>query len=438
MYLINHPDFVAHVLRDRAAIYRKDPRTAAARKTEPSTAPRREPAAAPVDDERPDYKFVGGQSVALSEGETWRRQRTLVQPIFNRRVLGALADAVAAETSRVAERWRGAKGSSVGPVDIEREATDLVLRIWVRALFGEDAGRDTERVIRAVADMHHFFEARSRSLLKLPRSLPTPANRRFRRTFESLTDFFYDIIRRRQRAPSSEPDLLGALMQGRDRETGAGLTRRQLHDELLMLSLLGHRTTATTLTWTLYLISETPAVEQRVCEEAAQVLAGHAPGADDVPKLTYLHQVLEESMRLYPAAWLIGRVATEDDEIGGYRVPARATVMLSPYLLHRHPRFWNQPDRFDPDRFSAAGSAGRPRYVYLPFGEGERACVAGTFAMTQLTLILATLLSQFRFSLVPGHPMTPKVTVVLYPCRGLPMTVHARSAQPERAHASVA
>jgi cytochrome P450 len=439
LYLINHPAFVAHVLRDRAAFYCKNPRTAAVREPERSTPPRREPeAASPADDARPDYRFIGGQSVALSEGEAWRRQRSLVQPIFNRRVFGALSDAVAAETSRVAEHWRGANRSSAGPLDIEREATDLVLRIWVRALFGEDAGRDTERIVRAIADLHHFFEARSRSLVKLPRSVPTPANLHFRRTFEYLTDFFYDIIGRRQRDPSREPDLLDALIQVRDRKTAAGLTRRQLHDELLMLSLLGHRTTATTLTWTLYLISQTPAAEQRVCDEVTQALGGRAPGADDVPKLTYLRQVLEESMRLYPAAWLIGRVATEDDEIGGYRVPARATVMFSPYLLHRHPGFWEQPDRFDPERFSAAGSAGRQPYVYLPFGEGERACMAGTFAMTQLTLILATLVPRFRFSLVPGHPMTPKVTVVLYPCRGLPMTVHARSSQPERAHASVA
>jgi cytochrome P450 len=331
---------------------------------------------------------------------------------------------VAQETTHLRAKWGDADGR---PFDLEQDAITLVLRIWVRALFGDETGGETERIMAAIAATHEFFEARSRSLLRAPRGLPTPSNRRFRRSFESLSEFFFTVIDRRRRDPRQEPDLLSALLQTHDRDTSERLTRRQLHDELLMLSLLGHKTTATTLAWTLYLLAQTPAVAERVRHEHEAVLGGRRPDLDDVAKLTYTRQVLDESMRLYPAAWLIGRVASEDDEIGGYHVPAKATVILSPYLLHRHADFWEQPDRFDPERFAAGRAAGRPRYVYLPFGEGERACVAGTFALTQLTLILAELLPHFQLRLVPGQTVKPRISVVLRPGR-VPMTAHVRAA----------
>jgi cytochrome P450 len=349
----------------------------------------------------------------------------MIQPIFGRRALAPLSSVVTEATAQMLRRWRA--GASAGiAVDVERESIGVVLRILVKSLFGDDLGRETEAVIQAIATTHNYFETQSRALFRIPRSVPTPANLRFRRAFATLTDAFLRVVDERRRKPSQNHDLLGRLLEARDRNTGEGLTRRQLHDELLMLSLLGHKTTALALTWTLYLLSTAPAAEQRLYEELTNVLDGRSPTLDDLPRLIYTRQVIEESMRLYPPAWLIGRVALEDDEIGGYRLPARATVVLSPYLLHRHPEFWEEPEVFDPDRFSPERSGKRPRFVYLPFGEGGRTCVASSFAMMQLATILAEVVRACRLRLVPDHPVKPEVRVVLRPHRGLPMTVHPR------------
>jgi len=198
----------------------------------------------------------------------------------------------------------------------------------------------------------------------------------------------------------------------------------QLRDEVLTLLFAGHETTSNILTWTWYLLSQHPEVEYRLHAELDEVLSGDVPTIEHLPKLTYSRMVLEEVMRLYPPVWVIGRKALADDELGGYHIPANSLVVLSPYLTHHHPDFWEQPEIFDPERFTPKSAANRPRYAYFPFIGGPRMCIGNHFAMMEAQLVLATIAQRYQLRLVPGHTVEPEALVTLRPRDGLPMTLH--------------
>ncbi|MGH2360382.1 MAG: cytochrome P450, partial [bacterium] len=237
----------------------------------------------------------------------------------------------------------------------------------------------------------------------------------------------YGLIDARRQETDHAPDLLSMLMQARDEETGEGLSDRNLRDEMVTLLAAGHETTANALTWMWYLLSKHPDVERRLHTELASVLGGRTPSLQDLPRLKYTTMVIKEAMRLYPPIWVMQRKVVNDDEIGNYTIPAGSEVTISPYVMHRHPAFWENPEAFDPDRFSDERSVGRPRYVYLPFGGGPRLCVGHHFAMIEAQLITAMVAQAYHLDLVPGHPVEPRPWISLRPRQGLLMTLRQKA-----------
>jgi cytochrome P450 len=218
------------------------------------------------------------------------------------------------------------------------------------------------------------------------------------------------------------------LLDARDEETGESMSDKQIRDETMTLFLAGHETTAIALSWALYLLSKNPAVLRKLEREVDDALGTRTPGFDDLKHLEYTRMVVEETLRLYPPAWIVGRTALEDDEIGGYFIPKGSIVAMSPYLVHRHPKFWTNPEGFDPERFSAQQSAGRHKYAYVPFGAGPRICIGNTFALMEAQLCLAMMVRRFRFELAPGARLEMNPVVTLRPRDGVPMRVRARDA----------
>jgi cytochrome P450 len=253
-----------------------------------------------------------------------------------------------------------------------------------------------------------------------------PSTRRLNRTVAALDDVVESIIEQRRRFPGDSDDLLAMLMEARDEETGSAMDDMQLRDEVMTLMLAGHETTSTALSWTLYLLSQHPDTRERLEAEVDAVLGDRTPSIEDVPRLTYANMVLQESMRLYPPAWGLARWCHEADEVGGYYLPPNSSVTLSPFLTHRHPEFWPDAERFDPERFAPEQEKGRPRFAYIPFGGGPRLCIGNQFAMTEAMLILATIVQRYRLDLVPGHQVGIDAQITLRPKGGLPMLVSAR------------
>jgi cytochrome P450 len=216
------------------------------------------------------------------------------------------------------------------------------------------------------------------------------------------------------------------LMEARDEETGEVMDDKQLRDEVMTLLLAGHETTSTALSWTLYLLSKHAEVRERLEAEVDAVLGDRTPSMEDLPDLPYANRVLQESMRLYPPAWGLARWCHEADEVGGYYLPPNSSVTLSPFLTHRHPDFWPEPERFDPERFAPEQEKGRPRFAYIPFGGGPRLCIGNQFAMTEAMIILVTIVQRYRLELMPGHEVGIDAQITIRPKGGLPMLVYAR------------
>src|SRR5258707_3735020 len=258
-----------------------------------------------------------------------------------------------------------------------------------------------------------------------PLGIPTPRNRRMQLAIRALDQMVYRMIAERRMLQTDTGDLLSMLLLAEDEETGQGMNDRQVRDEILTLLLAGHETTANTLTWTWYLLSEYPEVERRLHAELNEVLGGRVPTVEDLPDLKYTRMVLEEALRLYPPAPLLSRKAIAADELQGYPIAANSMIMISPYATHRHPAFWEEPERFDPERFTPERSAARPAYAYFPFGGGPRICIGNHFAMMEAQLILSTVAQRYQLRLIPGHPVEPQMVVTLRPRYGLPMTIHA-------------
>jgi cytochrome P450 len=292
-------------------------------------------------------------------------------------------------------------------------------------LFSHDAGRDAATVSRAMT----AFQARLTAPDLVPRWLPSPRRRRIEQAIEDLDGIVYGLIaaRREQGEPPDPPDLLHMLVTAIDEEgDGARLTEREVRDELVTLFLAGHETTSNALTWTWYLLSQHPAVEAKLHEELDAVLRGRPPALDDLDRLPYTEQVVKESMRLYPPVFMVARMAREDTEIGGYPVPRGSEVVLWIHQTHHDPRWYPEPEAFEPERFAAAEEAKLPKLAYAPFGAGPRACIGKSFAMIEARLILATIAQRFRFTLAPGQRVEPAARITLGQKHGMRMVVHRR------------
>ena len=402
-YLVTHPDDIRHVLQDNARNYHKSP----------------------LYDK---LRVSLGNGLLTSEDGYWLRQRRMAQPAFHRQRIERLASVMAEAAQETAVRWEAiaARGESI---DIADEMMRLTQAIVLRTMLGADLGPFAGALDRAWALVNEHIGESFWSLGLMER-WPTPRNRRFRRALDVLDRAVFHIIDERRRAGRETNDLLSMLLFARDEETGQAMTDRQLRDEVMTILLAGHETTSLALAWAWYLLSQHPEACRRLENELDTVLGGRLPAYTDLGSLPYTRMVMEEAMRLYPPAWGFSRQAMGPDEIGGYHLPRGWLVFIIPFVMHRHPAYWEEPDSFDPERFTAERSAARPKFVYLPFGAGPRQCIGNQFAMMEALLVLATLAHRYRLALVPQHPVEPWPLITLRPRHGIKMLVEARTSQP--------
>lgn len=369
---------------------------------------------------------VLGKGLLTSEGEFWRRQRRLIQPVFHRRKIASFASKMTAATEAMLEQWES-RADSGEPFDVADEMMRLTLDIVSKTLFSTALSeREFETVSEVMRPMLKFAARRITSPFDFLDKWPTPASVRQQQRQEKLNEIVYRIIDERRRSQIAHDDLLGLLMAARDEETGERMSDRQLRDEVMTLFLAGHETTANLLSFLWALLSQHRDVRQKLHDEIDQTVAGRAPGIEDVPTLTVTNLIIQETLRLYPPAWIIGRQAIEEDQIGGYMIPAGSGVLISPYIIHRHPAYWESADTFDPWRFEQGRNGDRPRYAYMPFGGGPRLCIGNNFALTEAALIVATVAQRYELNLAPGHPVEAEAAFTLRPKNGVWMTLHTR------------
>jgi cytochrome P450 len=397
--LLSHPDLVEEVLVARNHDFRKN-------------------------DGARRLSSLLGNGLVLSEGDFWRRQRRLAQPAFHRQRIAGYGETMVTYAERMLAGWRDGETR-----DVHREMVEVTFQIAARTLFGTEVAGDVARLRGAtLATTQHFRSRLFTLLFFLPDSVPTPGNLRFRRAVRELDLLVYRIIQDRRATGEDPGDLLSMLLRAQD-ENGSGMTDRQLRDEVLTLLLAGHDTTALALSWAWYLLARNPEAEARLWAELDEVLDGRPPTVADVPRLRYAEAVISESMRLYPPAWTMGRKALRDTTVGGYPVRRGTTLLMSQWVIHRDPRFFEEPDRFQPERWVDGTLARKlPRFAYFPFGGGQRICIGNTFAMLEAVLLLASIAQRYRLTLVdPDQPVTPLPVITLRPNGGVAMRLQSRS-----------
>jgi cytochrome P450 len=346
-----------------------------------------------------------------SEGEQWKRQRYMMQPFFHRRVLAQLAGLVSAVNDRWLARWDdlAARGA---PVNVTDEVSDLTLDIVLRSIFG----RDLDRMSAENGGVNPFEVV----------AKDTDRNLQFAFKFRSLTKLVAALIARRREASEEHVDFLAMLMSARDKDSGAPMSERELIDELMTLVVAGHETTASGLNSTWYLIATHPQVEARLHAELDAAPEHAAPDLEQMEALPYTGCVINEALRLYPPGWVLSRRTIEADVLGGYDIPPGSNVLLPLYLLHRHPRFWKDPDLFWPERFAPEHEAERPRFAYMPFAAGPRHCIGETLAVYEMLVHLYKVARRYRLTYVPTGPLELEAQINLRTRHPLHMTLELR------------
>lgn len=398
-FLINHPEYIKDILVTHHAYFKKGRGLERA-------------------------KRMLGNGLLTSEGEFHHRQRRLAQPAFHRDRIaryGAMMVEYADRLQR--ERWH--EGQTL---DIAREMMHLTLAIVGKTLFDTETEAEAEQVRKAVSESMQPFTRFMLPFAEFLDRLPLPANRQFRRARNELDSLIYRIIEERRRGGEDRGDLLSILLTAQDEEGDGGqMTDLQLRDEAITIFLAGHETTANALTWTWYLLAGHSDIESRLHDELDTVLAGRLPTFDDFPRLRFTEMVIMEAMRLYPPAWIMGRRALKDYEVGGYGIPAHAIAIMSQFVMHHDARYFTDPFRFDPDRWTPEARASRPQFSYFPFGGGPRRCIGEGFAWMEGIMVLATLAQTWRLHRSAGKPPELQPLITLRPRNGMEMTLEKRA-----------
>lgn len=396
-YLISHPDYIKYVLQENNRNYEKGIGAAA-------------------------LKLLVGNGLLTSEGSFWLRQRRLAQPAFHHRRIADMADTMAQLTSQMLDTWDRTYGRGER-FDVATEMMALTARIIGVTMFSTDIAGRTSDLYAALSTSIHFVNGRSASFLRMPLQVPTPTNRAFSRALGTIDSLVLAMIDDHRRSGEDRGDLLSMLIQATDADTGERMNDQQLLDEAKTVFLAGHETTANALSWAFVLLSRSPDVARRLRAEVHAVLGDRMPTFEDVGKLRYTRMVVDETLRLCPPAWSTVRTPLKDDTIGGYDIKAGSFISVSPYVVHRHPAFWTNPEGFDPARFDPDLPDTRPRFAYFPFGGGPRICIGQSFALMEATMLLAMICQRYALDLVPGHPIEPKPEVTLRPKHGVLVTL---------------
>ncbi len=396
LMVVNHPDLVEDVLVTKNRIFKKH---FALRQT----------------------KETLGKGLLTSEGDFWRKQRRLAQPAFHRERIAAHAEMMVDFTEQMLRDWSDGQAR-----DAQEDMMQLTLRIVAKALFDADVSGDAADASAAMDTTLKAFTTRVSQILKFPTWVPTPLNVRTRRAIARLDAIIFRIIAARRTSSEDRGDLLSMLLKARDEDDGTRMTDRQLRDEAMTLFMAGHETTANTLAWVWYLLATNPDVEEKLHAELDRVLADRPPTFDDLPRLPYSEHVVTEALRLYPTVWLLGREATEPCEVGGYEVPAGRTIFMSQWVIHRDPRFFDDPLAYRPERWADGLAKRIHRYAYFPFGGGPRICIGNGFALMESVLLLATIARRYRLTLAPDAVITPLPTMTLRPEHGVKVILGRR------------
>jgi cytochrome P450 len=401
---VSDPDGVRHVLLDNVANYPK------------------------TDMEKRFFSAMFGEGLLSSDGEKWRTHRKVMAPAFDPRSVQSYAPPMAETSETFRKHWE--QLGEGAEVDISEEMTALTLQIICKTMFSSDAD---ELIDVTGSALHRTQRALNFSILDV---LPVIGPMRMKRKedqihadFSSMDSAIYRLIAAREKTLDTAPkDLLTRLIAAKDPDNGAGMNATEVRDEVLTIFMAGHETTAVTMTWVWYLLSQHPAVADKLHAEFDAVLDGRAPTADDLPKLVYARMVIDEAMRLYPPAPGIStRVALKDDEVCGVKVRAGTQVGVAPWVMHRHKKLWDHPERFDPERFAPEKAVSRPRFAYMPFGGGPRICIGAALATTEATLILGTLGQRFNPKLAPGQDIRLQARITLRPLNGMKMILERRA-----------
>lgn len=397
VYFLAHPDHFHTMLVEKADQFHKAPS---------------------YKDEKRGLARILGNGLVTSDGDYWRRQRKLIQPAFHARRIEAYAEEMVKFTLHMLKSWRDGD-----KVDVNHAMMRLTLAIVAKTILDADINADAEKIAEAVT----VFQRLAFGVDIFPLWLPTPTHLKQRRVEKAMDKVVVALITQRRKGVEDRGDLLSMLLNSVD-EDGQGMTDKQIRDEIVTLFLAGHETTANALSWTWYLLSQHPVVEQKLQDELDSVLHGRPPTLADLKRLPYTEQVLQEAMRLYPPVWNMSRQALTDVEIGGYIIPKGSEINLNTYAMHHDPRWWEEPERFLPERFHPDRQSSVPKMAYLPFSTGSRVCIGNSFAMMEARLILAAIASQYRLGMADGQPpVQMEPLIALRPRNGLPLIVHARS-----------
>src|SRR3954464_8697109 len=367
-------------------------------------------------------KRLLGQGLLTSEGAMHLRQRRLMQPAFHRDRIAAFADVMTGYGDRLRQSW-----SDGADLDISRERNRLTLSIVGKTLFDVDVESQAAAVGDALTAVMESFSVMMLPFADALERLPVPKLNRARMARARLDAIIYRMIADRRASGGDHGDLLSMLLAAQDEDDGGVMTDQQVRDEAMTIFLAGHETTANALMWTWYLLSENSESARRLHDEVDRVLQGRLPTVEDLPKLPCIERVVTEAMRLYPPAWLIGRRAIAEYAFGPYVVPARAILIMSPFIVQRDERFYPNPERFDPDRWTPEFKASLPPFAYFPFGGGPRRCIGESFAWMELILIVGAVANRWVLRLVPVHPVVPQPLITLRAKHGMRMTLAARA-----------
>ncbi len=398
-YFLNHPDLIRDLLITNHAKFHKGIALQRAKK-------------------------LLGEGLLTNEGESHLKQRRMIQPAFHRARIAEYAKSMSFYAQRMADEW---KDGAV--LEVEKEMTRLTLQIVGKTLFNADVENDAAEVGEAMNDLMRLFNFLLLPFSDVLQKLPIPPARIAKRSHQNLDRVIYEIIDERRKSGKDEGDLLSMLLLAQDEEDGSGMSDKQVRDEALTLFIAGHETTANALIFTWYLLSENPEKEMKLLEELKTVLKGRVPTMEDVPSLRYTESVIAESMRLFPPAWAIGRLSTEDHQFGGFEVPAKSLVLISPFTIHRDPRFWENPADFIPERwFEKSIKQAGQEFIYIPFSRGVRSCIGESFAWMELVLVVATFAQKWKLSVVPEQKFGVNPLMTLRPKYGMKMRASLREA----------
>ncbi|HKP54438.1 MAG TPA: cytochrome P450 [Chloroflexia bacterium] len=399
IYLVSHPDHVRHILVNNAANYWKGPILRG-------------------------VKLIIGDGLFASDGDLWRRQRRLMSPTFSHQRLRGMVTVMTDVISEHMARWR--ERSERGEVvDMLEEMVPININILLKTIFGTSISYKEARAIRRASDVIFNHSEKLVFSFFVPMRIPRPGHRRFMKALAFVDSLVDRVIAERRRNLEDTGDVLSTLLLARDEETGEAMDDRQIRDEVMSIFMAGYESTAAALAWAWYLLSQHPAVEEKLQAELASVLAGRTPTFEDLPRLKYTRMIVDETMRLYPPFPTFFRTSYNTDQLGDYHLPPNAAIILSPYVTHRNPLYWQDPDHFDPERFSPERAAERQGRAYYPFGMGQRLCIGSNLSLIEQQLIIAMVAQQYQRHLKPGYVLEPHYDIALRPRYGVPMLLTA-------------